>query len=108
MENGSNMYAIVRTGGKQYRVSEGDTLRVEKLAEGPGDTIELTDVGLVEKDGTVQTGEALQGAKVVARVTGEGKRKKIRVFKYKRRKQYHRTQGHRQQYTQIQITNIVA
>jgi len=102
------MYAIVRTGGKQYRVAEGDTLRVEKLEAAPGETIELTDIGLLAKDGDIQTGEALKGAKVMATVTGEGKRKKIRVFKYKRRKQYHRTHGHRQHYTQIQITSIVA
>lgn len=102
------MYAIVRTGGKQYRVSEGDTLRVEKLDVAPGQTIELTDVGLISKDGNIQLGDSVKDAKVVAKVTAAGKAKKIRVFKYKRRKNYHRTHGHRQHYTQIQITNIVA
>lgn len=100
------MYAIIRTGGKQYRVSEGETLRVEKLDGAVGDTIELTDIGVISRDGDVTLGEALSSAKVLAEITGEGKRKKIRVFKYKRRKQYHRTQGHRQPYTQIRIQSI--
>lgn len=103
------MYAVVATGGKQVRVSEGDTLRVEKLDAAVGDKIELSDVKFVGKDdGAVLDEAKLKKAKVVCRVTGEGRRKKIRVFKYKRRKQYHRTYGHRQSYTQLTVEKITA
>jgi len=101
------MYAVVVTGGKQYRVSPGDRLRVEKLPNGVGETVELGPVHLVSKDdGVVVDPSALSAAKVIAQVTGEGKAKKIRVFKYKRRKNYRRTQGHRQQFSEITITEI--
>lgn len=101
------MYAVVVTGGKQYRVAPGDRLRVEKLSGGIGDTVELGPVHLVSKDdGSVLTTGALGGAKVIAQVTSEGRRKKIRVFKYKRRKNYRRTQGHRQYFTEILIKEI--
>jgi large subunit ribosomal protein L21 len=103
------MYAVIATGGKQVRVSEGDTLRVEKLTAAVGDKIELTDVKFIGKeDGSVTDEAKLKKAKVVCRVTGEGRRKKIRVFKYKRRKQYHRTYGHRQSYTQLTVESIKA
>ncbi len=103
------MYAIVSTGGKQYRVAQGDTLRVEKIDAAVGDTVVLGQVHMVAKeDGVVVAPEALSAAKVTAEVTGHGRRKKIRVFKYKRRKNYRRTQGHRQDYTEIRIREIEA
>lgn len=102
------MYAVVVTGGKQYRVSPGERLRVEKLPNNAiGDTVELGPVHLVSKDdGSILTTAGLGGAKVIAQVTGEGRRKKIRVFKYKKRKNYRRTQGHRQYYSEILIKDI--
>jgi large subunit ribosomal protein L21 len=103
------MYAVVTTGGKQYKVAQGDVLRVEKLDAAVGETVELDRVHLVAKeDGVVVDPSVLASAKVVALVTGEGQRKKIRVFKYKRRKNYHRTYGHRQEYTEIKIAEIQA
>jgi len=101
------MYAVVVTGGKQYRVSPGDRLRVEKLPNAIGEKVELGPVHLVSKDdGEVVTTGALANAKVIAEITGEGRRKKIRVFKYKRRKNYRRTQGHRQSYSEILVQEI--
>ncbi len=102
------MYAVVTTGGKQYRVSEGDVLRVEKLAGEVGDTLELGPVSMIAGDGGVTLGAALASAKVTAQVVSQGRRKKIRVFKYKRRKGYRRTQGHRQSFTEVRITAIQA
>lgn len=103
------MYAVVTTGGKQVRVSEGDVIRVEKLEANAGDTIELGDVHLLSgDDGVVLSKDALGKAKVVCEVRGEGRGKKIRVFKYKRRKNYHRTYGHRQSYTELKVQKITA
>lgn len=103
------MYAVVMTGGKQYKVALGDSLRVEKLDVPVGGTVELDQVRLVAKDeGVVVDPQALSTAKVIAKVTGQGRLKKIRVFKYKRRKNYHRTIGHRQSYTQLKIQEIQA
>ena len=100
-------YAIVRTGGKQYRVQPGDTIRVESLAGDTGDTIELTDVLMVSRDGDVTLGSpTVPGAKVVTEIGGNGKGKKIVVFKYKAKTRYRRTQGHRQRYTELNITDI--
>jgi large subunit ribosomal protein L21 len=102
------MYAVVTTGGKQYRVSEGDVLRVEKLTGEIGETLELGQVHLVARESGIVAGSALESAKVLAEVVSYGRRKKIRVFKYKRRKNYRRTIGHRQDYTEIRITAIQA
>lgn len=103
------MYAVITTGGKQYRVAQGDVLRVEKLTAGIGDTVTLDQVGLLVKDdGIVVDPEALAGAKVLATVVDHDREKKIRVFKYKRRQGYRRTQGHRQHYTEIRISEIQA
>ena len=103
------MYAVVVTGGKQYKVAEGDRLRVEKLDGPVGGQVELGKVCLlVNADGIVADADALGSARVVAEITGEGKRKKIRVFKKKRRKGYMRTQGHRQQFSEITIREIKA
>ena len=101
------MYAVVTTGGKQIKVQEGDVIRVEKLDAKVGDTVELDDVHFLAKDdGAVIDPKALSKAKVVCEVTDQGKRKKIRVFKYKRRKNYHRTYGHRQLFTELKIQQI--
>lgn len=103
------MYAVVITGGKQYRVSEGARLRVEKLSAEVGDTVELGPVRLLAKDdGLVVNPEQLADAKVLAEVTDQGRRKKIRVFKYKRRKNYRRTIGHRQSFTEVLVKEIKA
>lgn len=102
------MFAIVQTGGKQYRVSPGDILRVERLPGEQGDEVTLDQVLLVAKDESVQVGRPLlPGAQVVGRILRQGKAKKIIVFKKKRRKNYRRKQGHRQLYTAIQIQEII-
>ncbi len=101
------MYAVVTTGGKQVRVSEGDVIRVEKLEAQVGETVELDTVNFLSGDnGPVLDSAALAKAKVVCQVTGQGRRKKIRVFKMKRRKNYHRTYGHRQMYTELRVQQI--
>ena len=100
-------YAIVRTGGKQYRVRPGDTIRVESLGGDTGDTVELTDVLMISRDGEVTLGSpTVPGAKVVTEIGGNGKGKKIVVFKYKAKTRYRRTQGHRQRYTELNVTDI--
>lgn len=103
------MYAVVVTGGKQYKVAQGDRLRVEKLDTPVGESVELDNVCLlVKEDGIVAEPDALSGARVIAEVTGAGRRKKIRVFKKKRRKNYMRTYGHRQSFSEITIREIKA
>ncbi len=101
------MYAIVKTGGKQYQVSSGDQLRVEKLEGQVGDTIELNDVLLVADGEEVMVGTpVIEKAKVVATIAEQGKDKKIKVFKRKRRKGYRLMRGHRQPYTALKISEI--
>ncbi len=103
------MYAVLTTGGKQYRVSEGDVLFVEKLNAEVDSTVELTKVLAVSKDGELKVGApVVEGAKVVAKVLAQGKAKKVVVFKYKRKKDYRRKNGHRQPYTKIVIEKIEA
>ena len=103
------MYAIIRTGGKQYQVAEGDRLRVEKLNGEVGDSVELADVLMVADGETVKVGQPLvEGAKVSAKIVEQGKGKKIIVFKKKRRKGYRLKQGHRQLYTALEIQGISA
>ena len=103
------MYAIVRTGGKQYQVEAGDTLRVEKLQGEVGDTVELDDVLLVVDGETVTIGQpVVEGAKVVAKVLEQGRHKKIIVFKKKRRQGYQVKKGHRQMCTALKIETISA
>jgi large subunit ribosomal protein L21 len=103
------MYAILETGGKQYRVQEGDVLKVEKLDVAEGETVDLERVLAVIRDGDVIVGTpVVEGAKAVARVLDHGRDKKIIVFKYKAKKNYRRKQGHRQSYTRIQIEKIEA
>ncbi|MCR4401820.1 MAG: 50S ribosomal protein L21 [Firmicutes bacterium] len=102
------MYAVIETGGKQYRVSRDDILRVEKLGKGPGDTVEFDHVLLVSDDaGVVTLGTPyVPGAKVVATVVSEGKSRKLLVFKYKAKKNYRRRYGHRQPFTEVRVTSI--
>lgn len=101
------MYAIIETGGKQYRVSEGDVLRIEKLSADEGETIELDKVLAVSNDSGLQVGKPwLKEAKVMAKILQHGKADKIIVFKYKPKKNYRRKQGHRQPFTEIQIEKI--
>lgn len=101
------MYAIIETGGKQYRVAPGDTIRVEKLNVEAGDTVTLDKVLAVSKEGGLAVGAPyVEGAKVVAKVAGQGKAKKIFVFKYKNKVNYRRRQGHRQPFTQLVIESI--
>lgn len=104
------MYAVVVTGGKQYRVQEGDVLFVEKLNAEVDATVELNQVLAVSKaDGELVVGKpVVEGAKVVAKVVGQGKAKKIIVFKFKAKKDYRRKQGHRQPYTKIVVEKIEA
>ena len=101
------MYAVVKSGGKQYKVHAGDVLRIEKLDVEVGDKVTLDDVLLVSDGNSVQVEPAeLVNAKVTARVTGHGRRRKIVVFKYKRRKGYRKKRGHRQHYTALKIQAI--
>ena len=101
------MYAIVKTGGKQYQVASGDQLRVEKLEGNVGDTVELEKVLLVADGDQVTVGTPIvENAKVVATIAEQGKAKKIKVFKRKRRKGYRLMRGHRQPYTALKISEI--
>jgi large subunit ribosomal protein L21 len=101
------MYAIIRTGGKQYRVREGTRLAIEKLDAEPGATVEFDQVLLVSGDTGVRIGAPyLEGSKVTAIVQEQGKGRKVGVVKFRRRKGYKRMKGHRQPYTRIQVTGI--
>lgn len=101
------MYAIIATGGKQYRVSQGDVIYVEKLDAAQDSTVTF-DVLLVEQDGNVKIGTpTVDGAKVEGKVVAHGRGEKIVVFKYKSKKNYRRKQGHRQPFTKVEITSIV-
>ena len=101
-------YAIVHTGGKQYRVSTGDTIRVESIPGDLGDTVELTDVRMLSQDGQVTLGApTVDGARIVTEITDSGKGKKIVVFKYKSKVRYRRKKGHRQLYTDLTVTDIL-
>ena len=102
------MYAVIRSGGKQYRVAPGQTIRLEKVAGEVGAKVELGNVLLVENDGNVQLGNPLvANAKIEATVVEHDRAKKILVFKKRRKKQYRRTHGHRQDYTSVRIDNIL-
>ena len=101
-------YAVVQTGGKQYRVAAGDTIRVESIPGDIGDTVELTDVRMVSSDGDVTLGTpTVEGARVVTEISESGKGKKIVVFKYKSKVRYRRKKGHRQLYTDLTVTDIL-
>lgn len=101
------MYAVIQTGGKQYRVSEGLKLKVEKLDATEGDSIELDKVLMVANGDDVKIGTPyVDGGKVTATVTSHGRGKKVKIIKFRRRKHHMKRQGHRQSYTELEITNI--
>lgn len=101
------MYAIIKTGGKQYKVSEGDLVRVEKLNYEIGESVEFDEVLLVGSDDEVKVGApTVENAKVSATVEDQAKDKKIVVYKYKPKKMYRKKQGHRQPYTLVKINSI--
>lgn len=101
------MYAIIATGGKQYKVSEGDVLKVEKLDAQPGDTVTFDQVVAVSDNGLKVAGD-VANANVTASVVAQGKGRKVIVYKYKRKTGYHKKNGHRQAYTQVKIEKINA
>ena len=101
------MYAIIATGGKQYKVAEGDIIKVEKLGAEAGDTVTFDQVLAVSNDG-LKVGNDVAGATVTASVLGNGKAKKVIVYKYKRKTGYHKKNGHRQQFTAVKIEKINA
>lgn len=103
------MYAVIKTGGKQYKVQQGDTLRVEKLDAAEGDTISLSDVLMVIDDGKINVGKPLiEGASVSAKVVGHGRGDKVTIIKFRRRKHHRKQMGHRQSYTELSIEGITA
>lgn len=103
------MYAVVETGGKQYRVREGDVIEVERLDAGVGDSVVLDQVHLVADESGVKIGTpTVSGAKVTAKVQGQGKGRKILVFKFKAKKNYRRRYGHRQPFSRLLIEKIEA
>ncbi|MBP1930416.1 50S ribosomal protein L21 [Ammoniphilus resinae] len=103
------MYAIIETGGKQYKVEQGAELYIEKLPQTEGDTVTFDRVLMVNKDGQVVVGSpTVEGASVTAKVERHGRGQKIIVFKYKAKKNYHKKQGHRQPYTKVVVESINA
>jgi large subunit ribosomal protein L21 len=98
--------ATIRTGGKQYRVAVGDTIRVEKLAGNPGDAVAFNEVLAVEADPPRFGTPLIEGASVAGQIKAQGRGDKLVIFKFRRRKRYRRKNGHRQAYTEVQITNI--
>jgi large subunit ribosomal protein L21 len=102
------MYAIVKTGGKQYKVAEGDVLEVEKLAAAAGDEVALPAVLLVDGDTVTHDAEALAEVAITAEVLAQVKGPKIRIHKFKNKTRYHKRMGHRQQLTKLQVTEISA
>lgn len=103
------MYAVIKTGGKQYRVQPGDLIKVEKLAGSPGDDVVFSDVLMVAGDAEVKIGTPLvKGAKVVGKIVQQARDKKVIIFKHKRRKGYRLKKGHRQYFTAVAIKSIEA
>ncbi|MFY9174024.1 MAG: 50S ribosomal protein L21 [Peptococcia bacterium] len=103
------MYAIIETGGKQYKVQKGDILSLEKLNAAEGENVEITRVLAVVKDGEVVVGKpVVDGAKAVLKVLEHGKGDKVLVFKYKPKKNYRRMRGHRQPYTKVSVEEIIS
>ena len=101
------MYAVFRTGGKQYRARQGERVRIEKLDAAVGDAVAFEDVLLVGEGAQVKLGKPLvSGGKVEAKVVSQGREDKITIIKFRRRKHYRRTQGHRQPFTEVEITAI--
>jgi len=102
------MYAIIATGGKQYKVAEGDVIRVEKLGKEAGEKVTFDQVLAVRDDAAIKVGDEAANATVEATVLTNGKEKKVIVYKYKRKTGYHKKNGHRQQFTKVQINKINA
>ena len=103
------MYAVFKTGGKQYRAATGDVIKVEKIEAEKGSTVELDQVLMVGEGEDVKVGTPfLEGSKVTAKVVDHGRRDKIKIIKFKRRKHHRKQMGHRQYFTQIEITGIDA
>ena len=101
------MYAVISTGGKQYRVSKGDTIQIEKLDKKEGDTILFDKILLISNNGKVSIGKPfLKKSKIEGVIKAQGRDKKISIIKFHRRKHYKKQAGHRQSFTQIKITNI--
>jgi large subunit ribosomal protein L21 len=105
----AQMYAVIQTGGKQYRVEEGTYLKIEKLELGVGDNVEFDKVLLIQSDDAVKVGlPFIEGGKVTATVLSQGRHDKVKIIKFRRRKHHMKQQGHRQYYTEVQITGISA
>ena len=103
------MYAVIKTGGKQYKVAAGDVLSVETLEGDAGKTVSFDEVLLVAKGEQITVGApSIKGASVKAEVVKHGRGDKVRIVKHRRRKHYHKEQGHRQNFTEVKITEIVA
>lgn len=102
------MYAVIKTGGKQYRVAQGDRLRVEKLPGEPGAQITFTEVLMIGGEKVAVGAPLVKGAKVSAEIVAQDRAKKVIVFKFRRRKNYRRKRGHRQPFTELKITGITA
>ena len=103
------MYAIIETGGKQFKVRQGDVLRVEKLAAEVGETVEVSEVLALGGENGLTVGKPyIEGAKVVLKVTEHGKGEKVLVFKYKPKKNYRKLRGHRQPYSRVVVDGILA
>jgi len=103
------MYAVIETGGKQYRVAEGDKVRVEKLDAETGASIDLAKVLMIADGNAIRLGKPfIDGTKVTAQVTGHGRHDKIKIIKFRRRKHHMKRQGHRQWFTELKITGITA
>jgi large subunit ribosomal protein L21 len=101
------MYAVIKTGGKQYRVSQGDTLKVEKLDAGEGDSVEFDQVLMVGEGEEVKIGTPyVEGSRVSALVKAQGRGSKVEIIKFRRRKHHMKRMGHRQDYTEVEITGI--
>jgi large subunit ribosomal protein L21 len=105
----TRMYAVIQTGGKQYRVEEGATLIIEKLELGTGDSVEFDKVLMVQSGDAVKVGQPyVEGGKVTATVLSQGRHKKVKIIKFRRRKHHMKQMGHRQYFTEVQITGISA
>jgi large subunit ribosomal protein L21 len=103
------MYAVIKTGGKQYRVAEGSTLKVEKLDAAEGSSVELGQVLMITDGDDVKVGAPyIEGGKVTATVKAHGRGKKVQIIKFRRRKHHMKRQGHRQAFTEIEVTGISA
>jgi len=103
------MYAVIQTGGKQYRVKQGDVVKVETLSADAGQQIEFDKVLMVQTDSGLKVGKPfIDGGKVTATIKAHGRHPKVKIVKFRRRKHYMKQAGHRQNYTEIQITGITA